>query len=159
MLIALLPGLKSMVEELKTKGITIKDEPGQSVVRLFGPGMGNEKVRFGSQFCRQHAYVEEPRRVFGKLLLSPRCLYLESSTAFPILICIMLVALIACMTLFCRLHASHWLSAGYKFTKTTHLIHKCHHAVIAGRRIHPHLLWIPTIGRSRNDYESDGYHD
>lgn len=35
-----------MVEELKAKGITIKDEPGSSMVRLFGPGVGSEKVCF-----------------------------------------------------------------------------------------------------------------
>lgn len=34
-----------MVDELKSKGMTIKDEPGQSVVRVFGPGVGTEKVR------------------------------------------------------------------------------------------------------------------
>ncbi|CAM9996765.1 unnamed protein product [Ascophyllum nodosum] len=34
----------SMVKDLKKKGITIKDEPGHSTVRLFGPGVGDEKV-------------------------------------------------------------------------------------------------------------------
>lgn len=36
--------LKSMVKVLQSKGITIKDEPGKSVVKLAGPGIGNEKV-------------------------------------------------------------------------------------------------------------------
>eukprot|EP00903_Cladosiphon_okamuranus_P007761 g7517.t1 len=34
----------SMVKELGKKGITVKDEPGVSLVRLFGPGVGDEKV-------------------------------------------------------------------------------------------------------------------
>ncbi|CAM9116777.1 unnamed protein product [Sphacelaria rigidula] len=38
------PELKSMVDVLASKGISIKDEPGSAVVRLFGPGIGNEKV-------------------------------------------------------------------------------------------------------------------
>lgn len=33
-----------MVKDMKKKGISIKDEPGVSVVRLFGPGVGDEKV-------------------------------------------------------------------------------------------------------------------
>lgn len=33
-----------MVEDLKSKGMMVKDEPGKSVVRLFGPGVGTEKV-------------------------------------------------------------------------------------------------------------------
>lgn len=33
-----------MVKELGKKGITVKDEPGVSLVRLFGPGVGDEKV-------------------------------------------------------------------------------------------------------------------
>lgn len=33
-----------MIKDLKKKGISIKDEPGVSVVRLFGPGVGDEKV-------------------------------------------------------------------------------------------------------------------
>lgn len=36
--------LKSMVKVLESKGITIKDEPGKSVVKLAGPGIGNEKI-------------------------------------------------------------------------------------------------------------------
>lgn len=35
----------SMVKEMGKKGISVKDEPGLSVVRLFGPGVGDEKVR------------------------------------------------------------------------------------------------------------------
>lgn len=35
----------SMVKELGKKGITVKDEPGVSLVRLFGPGVGDEKVK------------------------------------------------------------------------------------------------------------------
>lgn len=38
----------SMVKELGKKGITVKDEPGVSLVRLFGPGVGDEKVRYDS---------------------------------------------------------------------------------------------------------------
>lgn len=34
-----------MVKELGKKGITVKDEPGVSLVRLFGPGVGDEKVK------------------------------------------------------------------------------------------------------------------
>lgn len=34
-----------MVKGLKKKGITVKDERGVSLVRLFGPGVGDEKVR------------------------------------------------------------------------------------------------------------------
>eukprot|EP00752_Nemacystus_decipiens_P002908 g2706.t1 len=34
----------SMVKELGKKGITVKDQPGESLVRLFGPGVGDEKV-------------------------------------------------------------------------------------------------------------------
>lgn len=33
-----------MVKEMGKKGISVKDEPGLSVVRLFGPGVGDEKV-------------------------------------------------------------------------------------------------------------------
>lgn len=38
------PDVASMVKELGKKGITVKDEPGLSLVRLFGPGVGDEKV-------------------------------------------------------------------------------------------------------------------
>lgn len=34
----------SMVKDLKKKGITVKDEPGVSLVRIFGPGVDDEKV-------------------------------------------------------------------------------------------------------------------
>lgn len=34
-----------MVEKLKKKGMTIKDEPGVSLVKIFGSGVGIEKVR------------------------------------------------------------------------------------------------------------------
>lgn len=37
--------VSSMVDKLKKKGVTIKDEPGVSLVRLFAPGVGDEKVR------------------------------------------------------------------------------------------------------------------
>lgn len=36
-----------MVKELGKKGITVKDDPGKSLVRLFGPGVGDEKVLTG----------------------------------------------------------------------------------------------------------------
>lgn len=39
----------SMVKEMGKKGISVKDEPGLSVVRLFGPGVGDEKVGNGVQ--------------------------------------------------------------------------------------------------------------
>lgn len=52
-----------MVDVLASKGISIKDEPGSAVVRLFGPGIGNEKVRSVvsmSQTVRAFIYPYEP---------------------------------------------------------------------------------------------------
>ncbi|CAM9579539.1 unnamed protein product [Ectocarpus fasciculatus] len=43
-LVAFDEDVASMVKELGKKGITVKDEPGLSLVRLFGPGVGDEKV-------------------------------------------------------------------------------------------------------------------
>lgn len=42
--VAIATDVATMVKDLKKKGISIKDEPGVSVVRLFGPGVGDEKV-------------------------------------------------------------------------------------------------------------------
>ncbi|CAM9666465.1 unnamed protein product [Discosporangium mesarthrocarpum] len=37
-------GLKALLDDLKAKGMTVKDEPGKAVVRVYGTGLGNEKV-------------------------------------------------------------------------------------------------------------------
>lgn len=49
--------LASMVKEMGKKGISVKDEPGLSVVRLFGPGVGDEKVPEYDMHATSHAYV------------------------------------------------------------------------------------------------------
>ncbi|CAM9139019.1 unnamed protein product [Choristocarpus tenellus] len=37
-------GLKKVLDEMKAKGVSVKDEPGKSVVRLHTTGLGGEKV-------------------------------------------------------------------------------------------------------------------